>query len=133
MANPAKGNIRTGTFGAFGQAANHQVMDSFPNYFVTEDATPTNPNKSPINTVSNIAPFTILIPASAVEMTIRTNHDLRVSEDPNMAAYFVIPASGEDTFPCVAPDMDNVISNTGSIYLQSDTTAAIVSFKFHCV
>jgi hypothetical protein len=132
MANPPKAGTRTNTFGPFAQAPNHVVMDSFPNYFTTIDAT-ASPQSSPLTSVSNSVPVAVVIPAAAVSVTIKTDQALRVSEDSAMASYDLIPLGGKETYPCVAPNMDDIIANTGVIYIRSDSTAAKVSFFFTCV
>lgn len=134
MANPAKSAARASSFGPFAQAPNHQVMSGFPNYFSTVDATPGTPLLSPLLAVSLTVPQKITIPAAAVQLIIKTDAKLRISEDPLMAAYDTIAPGAQDTYPCTSPNFDNVVSGTGAIYIRSDaTTNANVSFKFICI
>lgn len=130
--NPAKSAVRTGAFGPFGQASNHQVMNGFPNYFMTFDAA-ASPILSPIASLSNSVAQKITVPGGAVSFTIRGVNAVRVSEDSAFGSYYTVPAGVSETFPCVSPDLDSATSNTGAFYIMSDSTAGIVSFRFHNV
>lgn len=131
MANPGKSSARFDSFGAAPRDANRQPLIGFENYFVTEDATGT-PVVSPA-TVSNSATTTLTVPAAAVLLTVYSSVALRVSEDSTFTHYFVVPATTLVTFPCLTPDADSQLTNTGAIYLKGDAASATVQFRFDCM
>jgi hypothetical protein len=119
---------RSTAFGPFPQAPNHQVMNSWQNYFMTTDATGT-PITSPVD-VANNADTVLTVPAAAVQLVLISSTALRVSESsPASEPYFVIPANTLLTVPCMTPGF-NLNDATGQIFLRADASAAVVSFMF---
>ena len=131
MAITGKVNPRTNAFGPFPQAPNHQVINNWENYFVTEDATGT-PQTSPLSVViySNTI-TTLVVPAAAVVLRLYASAALRISEQASLARYFLVPASILVEWPCMTPQAGLV--TTGNLYIGGDAATVTLQFAFLCI
>ena len=90
----------------------------FATKFGTKDSSGT-PKLSPLNYSSSI--ITLVVPNDAVWFSVSPTTDLRVSEDPAMASYDVVPTAGRESF---------YVALMANVYIVWDSADGIARFKF---
>jgi hypothetical protein len=88
----------------------------------TEDATST-PQESPLAYTASTA-IIIAIPTNAAELIINPSTNLRVSEESDLASYFVVDASAFHVIP---------VGRMDSVYIKGDSADGTLNFYFHIV
>ena len=88
----------------------------------TEDATAI-PQESPL-AYTSAAVITIAIPTNAAELIINPSTNLRVSEESDLASYFVADASAFHVIP---------VGRTDNIYIKGDAVDGTLNFYFHII
>lgn len=86
--------------------------------FQTVDANAT-PKVSPLAYSSTA--ITLTVPNNATQMILAPSTDLRVSEDPNMASYYVIPAGACEAY---------AVALMATAYIKRDSADGTVQFRF---
>jgi hypothetical protein len=97
------------------------VPIQIPTNFQTVDGAD-SPLTSPTPYTGSISPLTL--PESAISVDLAPTTDLRVSEDPTMASYTIVPAGSEVEFPCGS-------SSIGAIYIKADSSDGSLLFRFN--
>lgn len=124
MATPTfKTPVIPSNFGGLVNDANRNAMTgALGSWFQTSDATGT-PKNSPL-TVSNSA-VPIAVPTRAVQMTLSTNNDLRISELSDVSTYYILAGGTAITID---------IARLGILYLLRDGASdCTVKFMFNMV
>lgn len=86
--------------------------------FVTQDASPT-PKMSPLAYTTSIT--TLEVSADSVQFIAAPTTNLRVSEKPDMASYYVVPAGAAEPF---------TVTFMVNVYIRADDTAGTLNFQF---
>lgn len=100
---------------------NHIPIQS-PTAFATVDGTIPTPIISPTTYTGAISPITP--PINAISVDLAPSTDMRISEDPVMASYTIIPAGSEIEFG---------ISEMPTFYIKADAAGGSLFFRFNII
>ena len=89
--------------------------------FATQDASAT-PKTSPLAYSSSV--ITVTVPDNAVQLVVSPTTDLRVSDDPTMTRYDVIPAGAREAL---------AVALMASVYVRRDSADGSLRFRFVAV
>jgi hypothetical protein len=89
--------------------------------FVTRDGTAT-PLNSPLAYLTTTLSLTV--PDNAVRLVLTPSTALRISDDPGMARYYVVPAGVEASFD---------VTLMSSVYILRDAVSGTLNFQFATV
>lgn len=108
-------------FGILARDGRSQTMP-FATGFTTKDATTPTAISSPLSYLA--ATITLTVPDSAVRLVLTPSTALRISDDPGMTRYYVVPPGVESSFDVTL--MQNV-------YVLRDAVSGTLQFQFATV
>jgi hypothetical protein len=108
-------------FGILARDGRSQTMP-FATAFTMRDASTPTPISSPLAYLTTT--ITLTVPDSAVRLVLTPSTALRISDDPAMSRYYVVPPGVESSFD---------VTLMASVYIQRDTTSGTLNFQFATV